>query len=104
MATGPNQAWSWDITKLFGPTRRTYFYRYVVLDIFSHYAVGWMVADRENSALVGRLIEETRHKQGVQPQVPQVLTVHSDRGVPMTSRCTAQPFADLGVTRSLRRP
>ena len=84
-----------------GPTKWTYFYLYVVLDIFSRYAVGWMVADRENSALAGRLIEETCHKQGVQPQV---LTLHSDRGAPMTSKCTAQLLADLGVTRSLSRP
>ena len=61
MATGPNQTWSWDITKLLGPKKRTYFYLYVVLDIFSRYAVGWMVADRENSALAGRLIEQTCH-------------------------------------------
>ena len=76
-------------------------YLYVVLDIFSRYAVGWMVADRENSALAGRLIEQTCHKQGVQPQV---LTLHSDRGAPMTSKCTAQLLADLGITRSLSRP
>ena len=101
VATAPNQTWSWDITKLLGPTKWTYFYLYVVLDIFSRYAVGWMVADRENSALAGRLIEETCHKQGVQPQV---LTLHSDRGAPMTSKCTAQLLADLGVTRSLSRP
>ena len=93
MATGPNQTWSWDITKLLGPKKWTYFYLYVVLDIFSRYAVGWMVADRENSALAGRLIEQTCHKQGVQPQV---LTLHSDRGAPMTSKCTAQLLADLG--------
>ena len=101
VATAPNRTWSWDITKLLGPTKWTYFYLYVVLDIFSRYAVGWMVADRENSALAGRLIEETCHKQGVQPQV---LTLHSDRGAPMTSKCTAQLLADLGVTRSLSRP
>ena len=101
VATAPNQTWSWDITKLLGPTKWTYFYLYVVLDIFSRYAVGWMVADRENSALAGRLIEETCHKQGVQPQV---LTLHSDRGAPMTSKCAAQLLADLGVTRSLSRP
>ena len=62
MATGPNQVWSWDITKLLGPKKWTYFYLYVLLDIFSRYAVGWMVADRENSALAGRLIEETCHQ------------------------------------------
>ena len=101
VATAPNQTWSWDITKLLGPTKWTYFYLYVVLDIFSRYAVGWMVADRENSALAGRLIEETCHKQGVQPRV---LTLHSDRGAPMTGKSTAQLLADLGVTRSLSRP
>ena len=92
---GRTQTWSWDITKLLGPKKWTYFYLYVVLDIFSRYAVGWMVADRENSALAGRLIEQTCHKQGVQPQV---LTLHSDRGAPMTSKCTAQLLADLGIT------
>jgi len=101
VATGPNQCWSWDITKLLGPKKWTYFYLYVLLDIFSRYVVGWMVADRENSVLAGRLIEETCHKQGV---TPQVLTLHSDRGAPMTSKCTAQLLADLGVTRSLSRP
>jgi putative transposase len=101
MATGPNQTWSWDVTKLLGPKKWTYFYLYVLLDIFSRYVVGWMVAERENSALAGRLIEETCHKQGIQPQV---LTLHSDRGAPMTSKCTAQLLADLGVTRSLSRP
>ncbi len=101
VATGPNQCWSWDVTKLLGPKKWTYFYLYVLLDIFSRYVVGWMVADRENSALAGRLIEETCHKQGVKPRV---LTLHSDRGAPMTSKCTAQLLADLGVTRSLSRP
>ena len=101
VATAPNQTWSWDITRLLGPTKWTYFYLYVVLDIFSRYAVGWMVADRENSALAACLIEETCHKQGVRPQV---LTLHSDRGAPMTSKCTAQLLADLGVTRSMSRP
>ncbi len=101
MATAPNQVWSWDITKLLGPKKWTYFYLYVLLDIFSRYAVGWMVANRENAALAGRLIEETCLKQDVEPKV---LTLHSDRGAPMTSKCTAQLLADLGVTRSLGRP
>ena len=101
VATGPNQTWSWDVTKLLGPKKWTYYYLYVLLDIFSRYVVGWMVADRENSVLAGRLIEETCHKQGVEPEV---LTLHSDRGAPMTSKCTAQLLADLGVTRSLSRP
>ena len=72
-----------------------------MLDIFSRYVVGWMVADRENSALAATLIEQTCLKQGIEPQV---LTLHSDRGAPMTSKCTAQLLADLGVTRSLSRP
>ena len=101
MATGPNQVWSWDITRLLGPKKWSYFYLYVILDIFSRYAVGWMVADRENSALAGRLIQQSCLKYGVQPRV---LTLHSDRGAPMTSQCTAQLLADLGVTRSLSRP
>jgi putative transposase len=101
MATGPNQVWSWDITRLLGPQKWSYFYLYVILDIFSRYAVGWMVADRENATLGGRLIQQTCLKYGVQPQV---LTLHSDRGAPMTSQCTAQLLADLGVTRSLSRP
>jgi len=101
VATAPNQVWSWDITKLLGPQKWTYYYLYVLLDLFSRYAVGWMVADRENSALAGRLIEETCNQQGVQPDM---LTLHSDRGSPMTSKGTAQLLADLGVTRSLSRP
>ena len=101
MATGPNQVWSWDITRLLGPRKWSYFYLYVIMDIFSRYVVGWMVADRESSALAGRLIQQSCLKHGVQPQV---LTLHSDRGAPMTSQCTAQLLADLGVTRSLSRP
>ena len=101
MATGSNQVWSWDITRLLGPKKWSYFYLYVILDIYSRYVVGWMVADRENSALAGRLIQQSCLKHGVQPQV---LTLHSDRGAPMTSQCTAQLLADLGVTRSLSRP
>ena len=101
VATGPNETWSWDITRLLGPKRWTYFYLYVLLDIFSRYVVGWMVAERESSALAARLIEQTCLKQGIEPQT---LTLHSDRGAPMTSKCTAQMLADLGVTRSLSRP
>ena len=101
VATGPNQTWSWDITRLLGPKPWTYFYLYVLLDIFSRYVVGWMVAERENSALAATLIEQTCLKQGIEPQM---LTLHSDRGAPMTSKCTAQLLADLGVTRSLSRP
>ena len=101
VATAPNQVWSWDITRLLGPRTWTYFYLYVLLDLFSRYVVGWMVADRENSALAQRLIEETCLKQGV---APDTLTLHSDRGAPMTSQGTAQLLARLGVVRSLGRP
>ena len=101
VARAPNEVWSWDITKLLGPQKWKYFYLYVLLDIYSRYVVGWMLARSENSALAGRLIEETCIKHDVQPQV---LTLHSDRGAPMTSKCTAQLLADLGVTRSLSRP
>ncbi len=101
VATAPNQVWSWDITKLLGPKKWTYYYLYVLLDIYSRYVVGWMVADRENSNLAGRLITETCVKHGVEPTV---LTLHSDRGAPMTSKCTAQLLADLGVVQSLSRP
>ena len=85
-----------DITKLLGPTKWTYFYTSCSTSSAATRFAGW--SDRENSALAGRLIEETCHKQGVQPQV---LTLHSDRGAPMTSKCTVQLLADLGVTRSL---
>jgi putative transposase len=101
VAMAPNQVWSWDITKLLGPKKWTYYYLYVLLDLFSRYAVGWMLADRENANLAGRLIEETCHKHEVRPQI---LTLHSDRGSPMTAKCTAQLLADLGVTQSLSRP
>ena len=101
VARAPNEVWSWDITRLLGPRKGQYFYLYVILDIFSRYVTGWMVADRETAGLAGRLIEETGLKHGVQPQV---LTLHSDRGSPMTARCTAQMLADLGVTQSLSRP
>lgn len=83
------------------PRPWTYYYLYVLLDLFSRYAVGWMVADRENAALAQRLIEETCLKHGVKPSV---LTLHSDRGAPMTSQGTAQLLARLGVNRSLGRP
>jgi len=101
VATAPNQVWSWDITKLLGPAKWTYYYLYVLLDLYSRYAVGWMVADRENATLAGRLIEESCAKHAVEPEV---LTLHSDRGAPMTAKCTAQLLADLGVTQSLSRP
>ena len=101
VARAPNKVWSWDITRLLGPEKWQYFYLYVILDIYSRYVTGWMVAERETAGLAGRLIEESCLKHGVQPRV---LTLHSDRGSPMTGKCTAQLLADLGVTQSLSRP
>jgi putative transposase len=101
LATGPNQVWSWDITKLLGPAKWTYFYLYVVLDIFSRYVVGWMVAQRESAAHARRLLAETYAKQGV---TPGTLTLHQDRGAPMRAKSFAQLLADLGVTKSHSRP
>lgn len=101
IATAPNQVWSWDITKFRGPAKWSYFYLYVLIDIFSRYVVGWMVAERETAALGSRLIEESCAKHDI---APQTLTLHSDRGSPMTAKCTAQLLADLGLTRSLSRP
>ncbi len=101
LATGPNQVWSWDITKLLGPQKWTYFYLYVILDIFSRYVVGWLLAARESSDLAQRLIRETVHKQNV---APERLIIHSDRGPSMKSHGVAQLLATLGVTKSHSRP
>jgi len=101
LATRPNEVWSWDITKLLGPAKWTYFYLYVILDIFSRYVVGWMAAHRESSALANRLIDETCTKQGI---VPEQLTLHADRGPSMSSKCVAMLLADLGVTKTHSRP
>ncbi len=101
LATAPNQVWSWDITKLLGPTKWTYFHLYVILDIFSRYVVGWMLAGRECASLAQRLIAESCQKQRVDPGQ---LTIHSDRGSPMKSQTVSQLLATLGVVRSLSRP
>jgi putative transposase len=101
LATAPNQVWSWDITKLLGPMKWTYFYLYVILDIFSRYVVGWMIAPNESSALAKRLIAETCEKQDVQPGQ---LTIHADRGSSMKSKPVALLLADLGITKSHSRP
>lgn len=83
LATRPNQVWSWDITKLPGPTTWTYFCRYVILDIFSRMVVGWMVAHQELAVLAERLIADTLEKQGI---TADQLTLHADRGSAMTSK------------------
>ena len=100
-ATAPNQLWSWDITKLRGPTKWTYYYLYVILDVFSRYVVGWMVALRESATLATKLIEETCEKQNVSPGQ---LTIHADRGSSMRSKQVAFLLADLSVTKTHSRP
>jgi putative transposase len=101
LATGPHEVWSWDITKLKGPVKWTYFYLYVILDIFSRYTVGWMVAARESAALAHRLIAATCGKQEI---VREQLTLHADRGSSMKSKCVAMLLSDLGVTKTHSRP
>jgi len=101
LATAPNQVWSWDITKLKGPVKWSYFHLYVILDIFSRYVVGWMVAPNDNAHFAQRLITETCEKQQV---APGQLTIHADRGAAMTAKTTTQLFADLGIAGSHSRP
>jgi putative transposase len=101
LATGPNEVWSWDITKLLGPQKWTYFYLYVLIDIFSRYVVGWLLADREDSGLARKLIGESCERQDIKPGQ---LTVHADRGPSMTSKNLALLYADLTVTKSHSRP
>ncbi len=100
-ATRPNELWSWDITKLHGPRKWTYFYLYVVIDVYSRYVVGWMVAHRESAALAEKLISQTCERQGISPGQ---LTLHADRGTSMTSKPVAFLLADLGVTKTHSRP
>jgi len=101
LATSPNQLWSWDITKLLGPAKWSYFYLYVILDVFSRYVVGWMVAERESATLAEALIRETCLRQNIQPGQ---LTIHADRGASMTSKPVAFLLGDLGVTKTHSRP
>jgi putative transposase len=101
LATHSNQVWSWDITKLLGPAKWTYYYLYVILDIFSRYVPGWMVAERESDSLAHKLIAETCAKENIQPGQ---LTIHADRGPSMTSKQVALLLADLGVTKTHSRP
>ena len=101
LATGPNQLWSWDITKLHGPAKWTYYYLYVILDVFSRFTVGWMVAHRESNTLAQKLIAESCKRQRIQPGT---LTIHADRGSSMASKPVAFLMADLGVTKTHSRP
>lgn len=101
LATGPNQLWSWDITKLRGPAKWTYYYLYVILDVFSRFVVGWMIAPREKAGLAEVLIDQACHGQNIEPHQ---LTLHADRGSAMTSKPVALLLADLGVTKTHSRP
>lgn len=101
LATQPNQLWSWDITKLLGPATWTYYYLYDIMDVFSRYVVGWMIAERESASLAEELIAETCARQGI---LPGQLTIHADRGSSMTSKPVALLMADLGVTKTHSRP
>src|SRR5216683_5611677 len=96
VATGPNTIWSWDISKLLGPEKWTYFHLYVVIDIYSRYVPGWLLAKRETAELAERLLAETIRKQSV---VADQLTIHADRGTSMASKPVALLLADLGVTK-----
>lgn len=101
LATAPNEVWSWDITKLLGPAKWMYFHLYVILDIFSRYVVGWMVAERESATLAEKLIRETCERQEI---IPGQLTIHADRGTSMKSKPVALLLSDLGVTKTHSRP
>ena len=101
LATGSNQLWSWDITKFRGPAKWTYYYLYTILDVFSRYVPGWLIAECESSTLAQQLIAETCAKQGI---VPEQLTLHADRGSAMRSKTVALLLADLGVTKTHSRP
>ena len=101
LATRPNELWSWDITRLLGPTKWTYYYLYVLLDVFSRYVVGWLLAQRESTALAEKLIAESCERQEIQPGQ---LTVHADRGAPMIAKSMAFLLADLGITKTHSRP
>lgn len=101
LAERPNELWSWDITKLKGPVKWTYFYLYVILDIFSRYTLGWMVAPRESATRARTLIAETCYKQAI---AEEQLTLHADRGSSMRSKVVAMLLSDLGVTKTHSRP
>jgi putative transposase len=101
LACRPNEIWSWDITKLRGPAKWQYFYLYTIMDIYSRYIVGWLVAERESEGLAGELIAETILRQEI---VPGTLTLHADHGASMISHTVAQLLMDLGVRKTHSRP
>jgi putative transposase len=101
LAAKPNQLWSWDITKLKGPKKWTYYYLYKIMDVYTRYVVGWMVAYRESAELAEDLIAESCFKQRIKRDQ---LTLHADRGSSMKSNLVAQLLADLGITKTHSRP
>ncbi len=101
LAEHPNELWSWDVSKLKGPAKWTYYYLYVILDVFSRYIVGWTVAYRENGQLAKALIEQAAEQQQI---TPKILTLHADRGAPQRAKPVAFLLADLGITRTHSRP
>jgi putative transposase len=101
VARKPNQVWSWDITKLRGPSKGVYYDLYVIIDIFSRYVVGWMVAPTETAELAKAFIADAIKAQGI---TAKVLTIHADRGTSMTSKPVAALLAELGVARTHSRP
>jgi putative transposase len=101
VAARPNEIWSWDITKLHGPAKWSYFHLYVIIDIYSRYVVGWLIAERESAALAEKLLADTITKQGIDRDT---LTIHADNGSSMASKPVAFLLADLGVTKTHSRP
>lgn len=101
LATGPNQVWSWDITALRGPDKWTAFYLYDLMDVYSRYAVGWLIATTQSAELAEQLIAQSYAKHAI---LPGQLTIHSDNGAPMRAKTICQLMADLAVTESHSRP
>jgi putative transposase len=101
LAEGPNQVWSWDITQLRGPAKWTHFALYTIIDIFSRYVVGWMIAERESAELAKQLIATAAANQQIEPEQ---LTLHADNGKPMKAKTLALLLSDLGVNKSHSRP
>ena len=101
LASGPNELWSWDVSKLKGPAKWTWFYLYVILDVFSRYIVGWTVQYRENAQVAKALIEQAAEQQQI---TPKILTPHADRGAPQRAKPVAFLLADLGITKTHSRP
>ena len=101
LAERPNELWSWDVSKLKGPAKWTYYYLYVIIDVFSRFIVGWTVQYRENAQLAKALIEQATEQQQI---TPKILTLHADRGAPQRAKPVAFLLADLGITKTHSRP